>query len=168
MAVRRPFVRHFSSGESRVIDEVHRLLEFIVKHYVVRDEVRTIDRDASIIPDGQLIEEDKQIAVRRESEHANALGDSFEAGLLMAWRRSSRGGVELLLDDRDPNENAIADALIQLLVRFDLATSRTEETDPLHYTYYVSINWDRLFELAESLDLDLRGELTAHIGEVER
>lgn len=150
-----------------MIDEVRHLLEFIVKHYVVRDEVLTIDRDASIIPDGKSIEEDKQLAVRRESEHANALGDSFETGLLKAWRRSSRGGVELLLDDRVEQENAIADALIQLLVRFDLATSRTEETDPMHYTYYVAVDWNRLFDLATTLDLDLRRALTAHADEVD-
>jgi hypothetical protein len=52
-------------------------------------------------------------------------------------------------------------------VRFDLATSRTEETDPLHYTYYITVNWDRLFELAASNDIDLRGALTKHTREVD-
>ena len=150
-----------------MIDEVRRVLEFIVSQYVVRDEVRTIDRDASVIPDGQSIEADKQQAVRRESDHANALAEPFNSGLILAWRRASRGGVELLLDDRIQQENAIADALIQFLVRFDLATSRTEETDPLHYTYYISVNWDRLFHLAASNDIDLRGALTKHVPEVE-
>ena len=150
-----------------MIDEVRRVLEFIVNQYVVRDEVRTIDRDASVIPDGQSIEVDKQQAVRRESEHANALAEPFNAGLLLAWQRASRGGIELLLDDRIERENAIADALIQFLVRFDLATSRTEETDPLHYTYYITVNWDRLFGLAASNDVDLRGALGKHLHEVD-
>jgi hypothetical protein len=151
----------------RVIDEVRRVLEFIVSQYVVRDEVRTIDRDASVIPDGQSIEVDKQHAVRRESDHANALAEPFNTGLVLAWRRASRGGIELLLDDRIEQENEIADALIQFLVRFDLATSRTEETDPLHYTYYITVNWDRLFDLAALNDIDLRGALTKHMREVD-
>ena len=150
-----------------MIDEVRRVLEFIVNQYVVRDEVRTIDRDASVIPDGQSIEVDKQQAVRRESEHANALAEPFNTGLLLAWKRASRGGIELLLDDRIERENSIADALIQFLVRFDLATSRTEETDPLHYTYYITVNWDRLFGLAAANDIDLRGALGKHLHEVD-
>ncbi|MEJ7838939.1 MAG: hypothetical protein WKF81_08990 [Thermomicrobiales bacterium] len=150
-----------------MIDEVRHLLEFIVRNYVVRDEVRTIDRDASIIPDGKSIEEDKQHAVRRESDHARALGDRFEDGLVMAWHRYSRGGVELLLDDRNEADNAVADALIQLLVRFDLATSRTEETDPLHYAYYVTVDWDRLYTLATAQGIELRGALEKHTAGVD-
>ena len=150
-----------------MIDEVRRVLEYIVNQYVVRDEVRSIDRDASIIPDGQSIEDDKQHAVRREAEHASSLAEPFNTGLLLAWRRMSRGGVELQLEDRVEPENTIADALIQFLVRFDLATSRTEETDHLHYTYYITVDWDRLFELASSRDIDLRAALTKHVHEVD-
>ena len=134
---------------------------------MVRDEVRTIDRDASVIPDGKSIETEKQIAVRREAGHANTLAEPFEDGLLSAWRRKLRGGTELMLDDRDERENSIADALVQLLVRFDLATSRSEETDRLQYTYYISIDWDRVFALADAADIDLRGALTKHSHEVD-
>ena len=150
-----------------MIDDVQRVLEFIVNHYVVRDEVLTIDRDASIVPDGRSIEVDKQHAVRREADHAHSLAEPFNTGLLLAWRRKSLGGTELLLDDRNDRENAVADALIQFLVRFDLATSRTEETDPLHYTYYLTVDWDKLFDLASSIDSDLKFSLTRHLHEID-
>jgi hypothetical protein len=141
-----------------VIDEVRRVRDYIVNQYVVRDEVRSIDRDAMVVPDGQSIETDKQLAVRREEQHAH-----FNDALLLAWRRKTRGGTELQLDDRDPGQNSMADALIQFLVRFDLAESRTEETDPLHYTYYISVDWDRLFNVAASQDIALESALNKHV-----
>jgi hypothetical protein len=148
-----------------VIDEVRRLLEYVVNHYVVRDEVRSIDRDAPAIPDGRSIEADKQVAARREEEHAGALADSFNTGLIMAWRRFRKGGTELHLDDRDEQQNSVADALIQFLVRFDLATSRTEETEPRQYRYYVAVNWPLLFDIAREAKIDLESALNQTVNE---
>jgi hypothetical protein len=145
-----------------VIDEVRRVRDYIVNQYVVRDEVRSIDRDASVVPDGQSIETDKQLAVRREEQNAHVLSEPFNTALLLAWIRKTRGGTELQLDDRDPEQNSMADALIQFLVRFDLATSRTEETDPMHYTYYISVDWDRLFAIAASQEIALESALSKH------
>jgi hypothetical protein len=146
-----------------VIDEVRRVRDYIVNQYVVRDEVRSIDRDAMVVPDGQSIETDKQLAVRREEQHAHTLSEPFNDALLLAWRRKTRGGTELQLDDRDPGQNSMADALIQFLVRFDLAESRTEETDPLRYTYYISVDWERLFAVAASQDIALESALNKHV-----
>lgn len=142
-------------------------MEHIVAQYVVRDEFRTIDRDASVIPDGQVIETDKQLARRREEAHAYDLAEPFNEALVRAWRRKSRGGTELQLDDRDPEQDTWADALIQFLVRFDLATSRTQESEPRQYTYYIAVNWDRLFALADAQNIPLEAALTRAAGEID-
>ncbi len=143
-----------------VADEVRRILNHIVTNYVVRDEVRAIDRDAPNITDGDAIETDKIEAIRREEDRAHHLAASFEEGLRRAWHRLTMGGHEIVLDDRNQDENRIADALIQLLVRFDLAASRTEQTGPMHYTYYISVDWDRLRVVAAEAHVNLDGALT--------
>ena len=151
-----------------MIDEVRRLLDYIVNQYAVRDEIRTIDMDASVIPDGHLIETDKQIAARREEQHADALAESFNTGMLMAWRRHRLGGKELQLDDRDEHLNSVADALIQFLVRFDLAGSRTEETEPMQYTYYLSVDWPRVFAVAAMAGVNLESALNRNLPEYSK
>jgi len=148
-----------------VIDEVRRLLEYVVSQYVVRDEIRAIDRDAPALPNGQVLETDKQQAARREEHRASTLADSFNSGLVMAWQRFRKGGAEISLDDRDPRQNQIADALIQFLVRFDLAKSRTEETQPRRYTYYIAIDWQKLFAEARASSIDLESALNRVKGE---
>lgn len=142
-------------------DEIRQILNHIVSTYVVEDEVRSIDRDAPNSSDGDAIETDKIEAVRREEERAHQLAASFESGLHRAWHRSRMGGHEIALDDRNQDDNRIADALIQLLVRFDLAGSRTEQTDSRHYTYYIAVDWPRLRDVAGEADVDLDGVLTA-------
>jgi hypothetical protein len=142
-----------------VSDEVRRMLDQIVARFVVNDEVRTIDREAANISDGDAIETDKEQATRREVARHEQLFPAFEAGLLRAWERAQIGGHELLLDDRNPDQNAMADALIQLLVRFELASSRTEPTGQMHYSYYITVDWPKLKELASSADIDIDSDL---------
>lgn len=149
-------------------DEVRRIMNHIVSRYVVQDELRSIDRDAPNSTDGEAIETDKQEAVRREQDHADQLAPAFEDGLVRAWRRFQQGGHELLLDDRKAEENLIADALIQLLVRFDLASSRTEQTDPMQYSYYISIDWPKLRDIAASAGIDLDDVLGRATDRIER
>jgi hypothetical protein len=143
-------------------------MNHIVSRYVVQDELRSIDRDAPNSTDGEAIETDKQEAVRREEDHADQLAPAFEGGLVRAWRRFNKGGDELLLDDRKADEDQIADALIQLLVRFDLASSRTEQTDPMQYRYYISIDWPKLRDVATSAGVDLDGVLGRAADRIER
>lgn len=150
-------------------DEVRQIMNHIVARYVVQDELRSIDRGAPTnSTDGEAIESDKQEAVRREEDHADQLAPAFEDGLVQAWRRFRKGGDELLLDDRKADENLIADALIQLLVRFDLAASRTEQTDPMHYCYYISIDWPKLRTIATSAGYDLDSVLERAADRVRR
>ena len=141
-------------------DEVRRLLDHIVDQYVVRDEQRAIDLDAAASEAGDDIESDKRAAVRRETDRADSLAGAFHAGLLRAYA-ADRRGESLVLDDRDPEQNRLADALIQFLVSYELAASHTETVAPLHYTYAITIDWLRLNALAADAGIDLPLTLAA-------
>lgn len=135
-------------------DDLRQVLNYIVARYVVDDEFRTIDRDAPVVSTTDS-DSEKQQAARRESVRAEHLAEAFEQGLIRAWQRAAMGGSELPLDDRKPEEDRMADALIRFLVRYDLATSRTESTSESTYTYYLSIHWDRLGDVALASGVDL-------------
>jgi hypothetical protein len=134
-----------------VADDLRKLLDYIVRTYVVHDELVGIDLEASASDRGDAIETDKRRAIRRETERADALAGAFGRGLARARTRSG----ELVLDDRDPEQNQEADALIGFLVSHDLASSRAEETEPRHYRYYVAVDWDRLAAAASAAGIDL-------------
>ena len=140
-------------------DEVRKLLDHIVARYVVQDELKNIDLDASAQEPGAAIEADKREAIRREEQRAHSLADAFARGLMLAHGGRSLGQDELVLDDRDPEQDRMADALIRFLVSHDLASSRTDETEPMHYTYYIAVDWDRLGEVAREAEVDLERAL---------
>jgi len=143
-----------------VAGEVRRLLDHIVERYVVRDEQRAIDLDAAASEAGDAIESDKRAAVRRETDRAESLAAAFHAGLLRAYAADRRGQA-LVLDDRDPEQNRLADALIQFLVSYELAASHTETVAPMHYTYAITVDWPRLTTLAADAGVDLPLTLAA-------
>ena len=130
-------------------DDLRKLLDYIVRTYVVRDELVAIDQEASASDGGAAIESDKRRAVRREFDRADDLAEAFGHGVA----RSQSGLI--VLDDRNQEENEIADALIHFLVRTDLATSRAVETEPQHYRYRILINWPKLEEVARDAGIDL-------------
>ena len=49
----------------------------------------------------------------------------------------------------------MAEALIHTLVRTNLATSHSEETDENHYIYRLAIDWDALRAVAGAAGVDL-------------
>lgn len=124
-------------------DDVRRLLDYIVRSLVLHDEMVEIDQDASASEHGATIESDKRRASRREMDRASELSDAFGKGLTRA-----RDGI-VVLDDRNPDEDQIANALIFFLVRNDLATSRTVETEPNHYRYRIILDHARLKDVAD-------------------
>ena len=136
-------------------DRIRQLLDHIVAQYVVRDEQKDIDLNAAPTESGEEIESDKREAARREADRAGDLADAFREGLVLAYRERAAGRPEIALDDRQPAEDRMADALIRFLVSYDLAASRTEETEPLHYVYHVAVDWDRLTEVARAAGVDL-------------
>ncbi len=140
-------------------DRIRQLLDYIVAQYVVRDEQKDIDLNATPTEPGDVIESDKQEAARRELDRARELSDAFHQALTFAYQSQAAGRPEIALDDRQPDEDQMADALIRFLVSYDLAASRTEETEPLHYVYFVTVDWDRLGDVARAANVDLRQAL---------
>jgi hypothetical protein len=138
-----------------VADEVRRVLDTIVQRWVVNNELRSVELDASAADSGQEIETDQQEAVRREVSRAHDLAPAFQEGLVLAWQRAKMGGNDLPLDDRDPNENRIADALVRFLVSYDLAASRSTRTDANHYIYSITIDWSRLRDIGHDAGVDI-------------
>ncbi len=140
-------------------EPIRELLNYIVVQYAVKDEQIDIDINANAVEEGDEIAAEKQEAARREMARADELEDAFTRGLLAAYRAKQAGQNELVLDDRDPDENRMADALIGFLVSFELAASRSEETEPMHYQYTITVDWDRLRAVAVNAGVDLNRAL---------
>jgi hypothetical protein len=140
-------------------DDIRRLLDYIVTQYAVRDEQRAIDQDANAAEGGDVIASDKAQAVSRTEEQADDLAGPFREGLVMAWARRSQGDGAIQLDDRDPEQDRIADALIQFLVSYDLAESHSEATGPRNYIYTIAIDWPRLNRVAQAAGVQLDAAL---------
>lgn len=136
-------------------DRIRQLLDHIVDQVVIRDEQKDIDLNAPPTESGEALESDKRAAARREADRAGSLADAFRHGLLAAHRARLAGQAEIALDDRQPDEDRMADALIRFLVSFDLARSRSEATEPLHYIYHVAVDWDALGGVARGAGIDL-------------
>lgn len=141
-------------------DDLRQVLDYIVRRYVVDDELRTIDRDAPAT--AADLEQDKHQAARREVERADNLSTAFENGVVRAWQRQAIGGTELALDDRKPDENRMADALIGFLVSYGLARSRSIETGTYTYTYFVTIDWPKLRDISLAAGVNLDRTLEAY------
>ncbi len=136
-------------------DGLDRLYDYIVRQFVMKDELIDVDLAASASEDGRAIESEKHSIVERENDHARQMRESFRAGLSTAWELDKSGTTELRLSDQDPVENSIADALIRYLVSYGLAGSRTEQTGDASFNYYISVNWPKLSEVGALIGLDL-------------
>lgn len=141
-------------------DELDKLYDYIVRQYVMKDELIDVDLTASATEEGKAIETEKHQIVARENDHARQMRESFRAGLSTAWQLDQNGSQELRLSDQDPVENTIADALIRYLVSFGLAGSRTEKVSDTAYTYYISVSWDRLQEIGRKIGVDVTQTLS--------
>lgn len=136
--------------------DYQRLLDYIVSQYAIVDEQKDIDLNAPSTDPGAELEQEKSEAAQRTREKASGLAQAFQDGIISAARMRDTGATELPLDDRDPVQNQIADALIGFLVRYELAESRSQETEPLHYMYYLRIDWDKLDETAALAGVQLK------------
>lgn len=135
------------------------LLDAIVRDYVVTDAQKDVDLNATAEESAADIEAEKRRATTSAQQQATRLAPAFRQGLILAFEAQGIGHPEIRLDDRDPEQNAIADALIAYLVGFNLAESRSEETVPGHYDYFVSVDWGALYRFAESAGVDLPAAL---------
>ena len=136
-------------------DESRKLLRYIVRNVIARQEVVAIETDATAVDRGEELEADLRRVQREEEERAEELADAFRDGLLRAGAAQRAGGNAISLDDRKEVDNRQADALIQFLVRADLASSTTRETERYRYIYMISIDWDALEKVAREAKVDL-------------
>ncbi|MDI3340056.1 MAG: hypothetical protein QJR03_05945 [Sphaerobacter sp.] len=133
-------------------DDLDRLLRYIVNHYIAQEELKDVERDATSVGD---LAASQRRALREEEQRVEALAGPFREGLLRARAARQAGGNAISLDDRDPLENLIADAMIHFLVSPGMATSTTRETEPMHYIYTIAVDWERLLGVARQARVDL-------------
>jgi hypothetical protein len=137
-----------------VANGIRKLLSHIVRHYTGPEEVKEVERDAPGLA-GVDLDEERSRALKEEQQRASNLDGAFRAGLQRARSASKAGGDAISLDDRDSEENQIADALVHFLVGPGMAVSKTRQTAPQHYTYTIWVDWERLEEVAREADVDL-------------
>jgi len=126
------------------------LFQHIVQAFALQDGLIDIDLNANASEaGGDLTEANKTLD--REQAVARQMESAFRSGLAKAL---AAGNGEIALSDQIPAENAEADALIRYLVSYQLASSRSEETPP-GYTYYLTVDWNKLRQVAQSANIDL-------------
>ncbi len=136
-------------------DSLDQLYKHIVQAFALKDDLIDIDLNAKASESGGDLSEAKQEAIAREQAVSSQLEPYFRSGVAKA---QAAGNGEIALSDQDPVENKEADALIRYLVSFGLASSRSEETPP-GYTYYVTVNWDKLRQVATGANIDIDAAL---------
>jgi hypothetical protein len=142
-----------------VADAFSRLLDAIVRDLVIVDAQKDVDLNSAADVNGGAIEAQKADVVASSETRAAELASAFRDGIILAYEAQGTGHSEISLDDRQTEQNSIADALIMYLVRYDLGESRSEETDPGHYMYFVSVTWGALYQFAEANGIDLPAAL---------
>lgn len=133
------------------------LYQHIVQAFALKDDLIDIDLNAKASESGGDLSEAKQEALEREKAVSSQLEPYFRSGIAKA---QAAGNGEIALSDQDPIENREADALIRYLVSFGLASSRSEETPP-GYTYYITVNWDKLRQVAAGANIDFDSALSS-------
>jgi hypothetical protein len=143
-----------------VADDLDRLLNAVIEREILRLDRQSVELTAGPRVPVETIDANQMIERDRERHRAAELGPAFAEGLRRARAARRAGQEDLVLDDRRLDENAIADALVQFLVRPHLAASHTEQTEPNHYVYRIAVDWSRLAQLAAEAGIDLDAELT--------
>ncbi len=138
-------------------DSLDQLYQHIVQAFALKDELIDIDLNANASDSGGDLSAAKQEVLAREQAISSQLEPSFRSGIA---RAHAAGAGEIALSDQNPIENKEADALIRYLVSFGLASSRSEETPP-GYTYFVTVNWDKLRQVATGANIDFDAALAA-------
>ncbi|MEX2314959.1 MAG: hypothetical protein WD628_04515 [Thermomicrobiales bacterium] len=144
-------------------DDVEKLLRFIGRRFVAREEILEIERDASAADEGHEIVADQRRAIQSEEQKATEMADAFREGLRRAEAARRAGGNAISLDDRKPEDDRVADALIHFLVRSDMASSTTRETDQHRYIYTIFVDWDSIERVSQDAKVNL-GEVLGRGG----
>lgn len=142
-------------------DDVQRLLHYLAEQYTGREEAKDLERSSSGLEEHEIAAEQRRV-MRREHQLAEKLARPFQRGLRRAYEAYRAGGNAITLDDRKRDENEMAEALIHFLVRSGLARSTTRETEPMHYLYIISIDWEALARVAQDAEVDLAALVEGH------
>jgi hypothetical protein len=137
----------FESSEDRAYGALVRALA----HQLAAEEGTALEMDTTARrPMGDVVESERETEADIMEEARRRLG-TFRVALEDAYARS--GGDprrEVSFDAADPQQDAAVDTLIQYLVRTGFAEVRTEEPQPGHYVYALTVDWARLRQLAET------------------
>ncbi len=129
---------------------LEKLLMAIVNGTIMRDESREAQLDATAVQD---VGAEVRAIAQDHREDARRLAPYFAEGL----RRAAQG--PLVVDDTEPEGNAIADALARYIVAPDLGTSRSTPIGENHFRYTFEIDWPRLQQIAAGNGIDLQAAL---------
>jgi hypothetical protein len=136
----------------------HTLLNFIIHNRLATMEEKQSEFASRAIDPGEQVAEMTSHNVQTEEEAAGRLVPGCGGGLRAAGAQRAQGGA-LVLDDADPQQNAMADALIRFLVKPLLATVDTEEVAAGHFRYHVTPDWAGLERTATLAGVDLNAAL---------
>ena len=117
---------------------------------LTRDRVETeaLEREMSA-PAAAHGSTDVRQLERQELDEARHELDIFRAALDDVRRRAAGDPrAEVPYDSANETEDAVADVLIQYLVRPGYAEVRTEERGAEHYIYHIRVDWPKLRALA--------------------
>ena len=140
-------------------DDMERLLNVLIEREILRVEEKNVELTAGPRVSAETVDTNQTIEANREHQRVSDLGGAFAAGLRRAYAAQQAGEHEIVLDDRRQDENAMADALVQFLVRPHYATSQTDQSEPNHYIYRIAVDWEHLNRLADEAGIDLRATL---------
>lgn len=124
--------------------DARKLLDFIITNPIATLEEKKAEFSS------HAVDRDDQSAtmagheVQTETDAAVRLFPAFYAGLRHAGAAGGPQAGALVLDDADPQQNAMAEALIRFLVKPHLATVETEELGETHYRYHITLDWPGL------------------------
>ena len=138
-----------------VPDDLDRLLKYIAQQYTGRARAKEVERDAAAEEPDTALAASERKTIAAEERRAESMAADFRDGLQRAIAARRAGGNAISLDDRVPEENRMADALVHFLVGADLADSTTREIVPLHYVYTIAIDWKQLAEVAAAAHVNL-------------
>jgi hypothetical protein len=104
-----------------------------------------------------ILDEEQRIEQEQRAEARDELAAFREALDDLRARGGPDGAGEVPYDSANPRQDELADVLIQFLVRPGYAEVRTEEPSPGRRVYLLTVAWDRLRALAESVGYPLGG-----------
>ena len=129
-------------------DGYSKLLMYIVENMLMPSESREsqIEATANRDVEGEIAGEASDLRA-----DAQKLAPYFSEGL----RRALAGGGRVVVDDRDPQGNGIADAFARFLVTANIATSESNEIGDEHYRYKFDVDLAKVREIAQKAGVEL-------------